>query len=248
MFNLTQALEQQTLLYLNQEKPAQTLYIKENDQFRWMEINSTVHSVMDRKHPQRLVLPHLHAMMLTLYLNPEIKSAVELGLGGGAIRRFTEHYCAFPLTSVELNQTIIDSYQRYFNPQSTSPNIICADASNYVQHLRDTDLLIVDLFAADGCPTFLFKDRFYQDCYQALSAQGLLLVNLVLNNELQVQAVRESLQSIFAQTPWCFSIPGYINRILLVAKHPLPAIEFSEDFMQFVERHGIDLNAFTLDR
>ncbi|MDN4501865.1 fused MFS/spermidine synthase [Alteromonadaceae bacterium BrNp21-10] len=247
MFNLKQALEQQNLIYLNQENPAYALYIKDNQHFRWLEINSTVHSVMSLAQPQSLVLPHLHAMMMVMYLNPNINTAVELGLGGGAIQRFVQHYCNFPLTSVEYDQQIINCYQEYFAFTDSHSTIICDNAQNYVQSLRNTDLLIVDLFSAEGCPAFVLDRDFYQHCYQTLSNNGILLVNLVLNDELKVQALCENIKQLFGHSPWCFSIPGYVNRILIIGIEPLPRIEFDQSFMDFVRRHELDLNAFTLD-
>lgn len=43
---------------------------------------------------------------------------------------------------------------------------------------RHADVLLVDGFDIDGQPPGLCSQRFYDDCYQALTASGVLVVNL----------------------------------------------------------------------
>ncbi|WP_416306393.1 spermidine synthase [Neptunicella sp. SCSIO 80796] len=237
----------QSLLYLNQSAGLQALSVLQNEHYCWLEINNTVHSVMCRSNPAQLILPHLHPMMLALYFAPQAKNALELGLGGGAIQRYLAQHSRIELTSVELRTDVIASFERYFNPARLGAKIIQIDAQQYLPQSGKTDLLFVDLFDHQHCPAFLFEPDFYHKCHLALSSQGILIVNLLPVSEFQVEQVTHLLRQQFGQQTLCFSVPGYINRVLMVSEQPLPAISFDADFFDFVQRSQIDLNLFVLD-
>lgn len=247
IFNLKQDLEQQSLLYMRDLGGSKALSVERNEHYCWLKINSTVHSVMSVKQPEQLILPHLHAMMLAQYFVPQASSALELGLGGGSIQRYLAHFNPITLTSVDISPDVIACFDHYFNPNQIHGNIIQADALDYLAQAKDIDLLFIDLFAEQHCPEFLFTADFYRCCQECLSANSLLVLNLLPAGEHQVDQVMQLLQQQFGRLPMCFSIPGYINRILMVADRDIPRIRFDQDFFSFVNKMAINLNLFVLD-
>ena len=54
--------------------------------------DGTLHSLMDRRSPERLVLPYTAAMMAALLFIDAPRSVSMLGLGAGSQARFLRHY------------------------------------------------------------------------------------------------------------------------------------------------------------
>lgn len=64
-------------------------------------------------------------------------------------------------------------------PDDTRLRVACADGAQFVAATDERfDVLLVDVFEAEGMPTALGTQRFYDDCLDGLAADGLLVVNL----------------------------------------------------------------------
>ncbi|MBC3766023.1 fused MFS/spermidine synthase [Neptunicella marina] len=247
-FDLERDLAEHHLLYFQRDPNVQSVSVLENEHYRWLKIGDVIHSVMDKSQPQRLVLPHLNPMMLALYYRPTVSNVLGLGLGGGALERYLLDRSEISLTSVELNPTIIDCYRNYFAIDDKPHNIVQADAQGYVTNATDIDLLLVDLFDHQSNPAFLSEPEFYQQCMQALTPNGLLVVNLLPVFDLQLYDIEDMLEELFDSQVLCFSVPGYINRILICSRQPLADIPFDQAFYKEITRLKLDLNFCILNR
>jgi spermidine synthase len=57
--------------------------------------------------------------------------------------------------------------------------VFCEDGADFVsRHANQFDVLIVDGFDITGQPEQLCSQRFYDDCYNALAPDGVMVVNL----------------------------------------------------------------------
>jgi len=228
--------------------------ICENENYRWLDIANTIQTVMDIHQPHKLVLPHLHGMLLSLYFNPNPQKVLELGLGGGAIQRFFGHY--FPATqchSVELDKQIIDYFLQYFSgnlslPSSTpnpltlsSEHITHGDARKVIKHHRHADLLFIDLFSGNAPPKFINDPQFYQDCLTSLSEDGLMIINLLPLGEVQTLIVEEILTKLTGFPPAIFSIPQYKNRIIMSGRFSLGHLPFNTKLQTVAKQYQLDL-------
>jgi spermidine synthase len=134
----------------------------------------TEQSAMDLLHPERLVFLYERLMLTAFALVEEPRSALLLGLGGGAMSRHLQAYlpnCA--LAVVERDPAIIDLARRFFHIDRP---ILAADAQEAVADARGAyDVILADLYDGRGMESF--EPGFWEDCARALKPGGCLAVN-----------------------------------------------------------------------
>ena len=139
-------IQQGKMLYFNPLE--QAISISENHYYRWICFADILQSIMLKSRLWWLTLPHQTALLLPL-LFCQPKNIIELGLGGGNICRFLKKITPdTPLLSLEHNQTVINCFHSYFNPDSVPTNIICTDIDNWFSqdHSFTQEWLIYDIY------------------------------------------------------------------------------------------------------
>lgn len=147
---LAKHVAQGKLTYLNQEK--EVISVSENEHYRWLAFacnneEAVIQSVMLKRKPWKLTLPHQTALMLPLlFFKPT--NMIELGLGGGNIQRFINNVSTEITThSIELNSVVIDCFNQYFNPQNSQVHVIHSDSKQWLQrNTVDYDWYICDIY------------------------------------------------------------------------------------------------------
>jgi spermidine synthase len=159
----------------------------ESGGIRYLHFGSElIQGAMRIRDPQEIYLEYNQQMMawlLFLETKPGMRVA-QLGLGTGALTKFTHHYCpAVKSTVVELNPAVIVSARTMFNVPDDDRRLetIQVDAKQFVKNrkYRNTfDAVQVDLYDAicDG-PSASTLD-FYKGCFEILKSPGVLTVNL----------------------------------------------------------------------
>ncbi len=131
-------------------------------------------SAMDRLRPERLAFGYERLMLLAFAMVPEPKSALLLGLGGGAMSRHLAAYlpeCA--VTIVERDPTVRALARRFFHVKRP---VVMADAEHVVAAaLGQFDVVLVDLYDSRGATAS--GRRFWRACLRALKPNGCLAVN-----------------------------------------------------------------------
>ncbi|MDF2177828.1 hypothetical protein P2G88_06155 [Aliiglaciecola sp. CAU 1673] len=206
-------------------------------------------SVMDLHHPSRLVLPHLHALALGLYLRPQTQQVLECGLGGGAFGRFLlQHFQQAKWNSIEYDQTIIHCFTEYFNPSALPVIHRHADARDAIGEFQSQDLLLLDLFDQNQPPVFLADTAFYQSCFNVLNQHGLLMINLLPSRDVSLLGLSSALLQASGHPPKVIRVPGYRNMVLFSSREPLPSLKPGKNLLDFAERLGVDLSCLVLAR
>ena len=131
-------------------------------------------SAMDRLRPDRLAFGYERLMLLAFALVPEPKSALLLGLGGGAMaRHLAAHVPACALTIVERDPIVRRLARRFFHVKRP---VVMADAEHVVAEARGQfDVVLVDLYDSRG--TTASGSQFWRACLRALKPNGCLAVN-----------------------------------------------------------------------
>ena len=131
-------------------------------------------SAMDLLRPEKLVFGYERLMLAAFALVREPRSALLLGLGGGAMCRHLAAYLpGCEVTVVEREPKVTALARRYFH--LTRP-VLMADAGEVVAAARRAfDVILVDLYDAGGAAET--KKRFWKDCLRALAPGGALGVN-----------------------------------------------------------------------
>lgn len=207
-FNL-EARHPDTLLHLDHYS-GRRLAVLEDADFRWLEIDDVVQSVLCRTTPEALCLPHLR--MVQACLPDKATRMLELGLGGGDMTRHlaarwpgAEHHC------VELDREVLELYRRFFQG-GEQPTLHHADALAYLEREEATfDLILLDLFGQDGNPPLMFQPALYQALARRLG--GTLLVNLLPRTRLELERVLHLCAEHLGEAE-LWPVPGYRNIIL----------------------------------
>lgn len=138
-------------------------------------------SRMNTRHPTRLEVDYTRTMMGFLLLNHAPEKLAMIGLGGGSLLKFCYRHLAHThLTVVEINPEVIALRQQFLIPEDdTRICIVCADGADFLATTPTRfDVVLVDGFDREGQAASLCSQRFYADCFKALSPQGVMLANL----------------------------------------------------------------------
>ena len=164
--------------------------ISEFDGVRYLHLGTEwVQGAMRIRKPRQLELEYIQRMMAWLLwrpteaLEPDAGRAMQLGLGAGAITRFTHQVMRWPTTVVEINDSVIMANKLWFQLPADDArlNVVQADAARWVQqaeHLQTVDALCVDLYDHDAAAPVLDDEAFYAACRGLLADGGLMTVNL----------------------------------------------------------------------
>jgi len=131
-------------------------------------------SAMDLLRPERLVFGYERLMLAAFALAREPRSALLLGLGGGAmLRHLTAYLPGCEVTVVEREPAVRSIARRYFHVRHS---VVMAEAGEVVAAARHAfDVVLVDLYDAGGAAET--KRRFWRDCLGALRPGGALGIN-----------------------------------------------------------------------
>lgn len=111
----------------------------------------------------------------------DIQDSLLLGLGLGSIPYLLEHTfgCHFPMTAVEIDETVIHLAEKYVLHQLSLPlQCVCADALQFLRVDQQTyDLICMDIFKDDVIPDAFRQKSFLEAMQEHLTPQGILLFN-----------------------------------------------------------------------
>lgn len=166
--------------------------ISEFDGVRYLHLGTDwVQGAMRIRKPRALELEYIQRMMAWMLWRPTEQltqgRALQLGLGAGAITRFTHQELHMHTTVVEINATVIAANKLWFQlPHETFGEdgqilVVEGDAAAWVQdpaHLQCAEVLCVDLYDHEAAAPVLDDADFYRACRGLLSDGGLMTVNL----------------------------------------------------------------------
>jgi spermidine synthase len=162
--------------------------MSEFDGVRYLHLGTPwVQGAMRIRKPKQIELEYVQRMMAWMLWRPTEQvaqgHAVQLGLGGAAITRFTHQVLRMQTTVVELNPTVIAACRLWFHLPADDDRltVLEADAADWVSdtaNLQTVDVLCVDLYDHEAAAPVLDDERFYAACRAVLAPGGLMTVNL----------------------------------------------------------------------
>jgi hypothetical protein len=200
--------------------------VSENEYYRWLAFDCAVsdnensnepviQSVMLKRKPWKLTLPHQTAMMLPLlFFKPN--NIVELGLGGGNIQRFIHHISnKITLYSIEHSQVVIDCFNQYFNPENIDSITILSDSKQWLKNNTGNYEWYV-------CDVYQQEIQSYQNTVSQLehlitkiTPTTCLSINLPDASDNEVNLLLTILKEISADHEITyFHIPNYLNIVI----------------------------------
>lgn len=162
--------------------------LSEADGVRYLHLGSIwVQGGMRINQPQVVAIDYVQRMLASLLWLPSQAlsggQAVQLGLGAGAITRFTAQQLRMATTVVEINPLVVSANVLWFHlPRQAE--VVRADAADWLEHRAMADpasvrLLHVDLYDQEAAAPVLDSQGFYAACRNVLEADGgVMSVNL----------------------------------------------------------------------
>jgi spermidine synthase len=188
-----------------------TISVLDDEHFRILSFgDNDEQSKMLRLAPYIPQHTYVQAMLLSLlFIKP--KSAIILGLGGGALVHALRHCdAAIKLTAVELRADVIEIAKRYFQlPIGKKLQLIHQDASVFLQerlHKR-VDIIYADIYIEQGVDKNQLTQSFIQSCKLQLKMDGLLVLNCWKEHSRDRQLL-EHLKGLFTEVYACLTNGG----------------------------------------
>ncbi len=215
---LAKHIAQGKLTYLSQGSNA--LSVSENEHYRWLAFacdndEQVIQSIMLKRKPWKLTLPHQTALMLPLlFFKPS--NIVELGLGGGNIQRFIKNLSTeITIHSIEYNSMVIDCFNKYFNPQSNQVHVVYEDSKQWLQHNNVTyDWFICDVYQQE-IESYNNTVSQLEHLTAHVKPHTCLSINLPDANDNEVNLLLTILQQISPHHEITyFHIPNYLNIVI----------------------------------
>jgi spermidine synthase len=166
----------------NIELPEVTL--SEDNGVRYLHLGTPwIQGGMRIRQPQVVEIDYVQRMLASLLWLPTEAlgrgAAVQLGLGAGAITRFTAVQLRMPTTVVELNPQVVQANVAWFHLPSRA-EVVQGDALAWlaVAERGSVQLLHVDLYDHEAAAPVLDDVGFYAACRAVLEDGGVMSVNL----------------------------------------------------------------------
>jgi len=185
-----------------------------------------------------------------LHINPV--RVLLLGLGAGVIARYLlSHLHPLRLTAVEYREAVADMAYSYFGlPQDSRLDVYIATAGQFLEEFeREWDVIIVDLYDAEGLNEEPRQRRFLDACCNRLAAHGVVAINLWRSDPDEYVFMLRQLRQVFADrilladaddantVAYCFhdEVPDLASELLLARIRERAAV-LNFDGSDFLDR------------
>ena len=158
--------------------------LSEEDGVRYLHLDSIwIQGGMRIKKPQVVEIDYVQRMLAALLWLPTEHlgegHAVQLGLGAGALTRFTAVQLKMATTAVEINPQVIAANTSHFHLPAAA-EVVRGDAADWLALAAPASvrLLRVDLYDEEAAAPVLDGEDFYRACRAVLEEGGVMSVNL----------------------------------------------------------------------
>lgn len=152
----------------------------------------------------------------------KLQDALILGFGTGSIATILTEEMGFTdlqLTGVEADAEVIRLAREEFDVQRfANLQLVNERAEVYVQRSQEQfDLICVDVFVEDTVPEACRSEAFFRDVSRLLRAKGKMVFNLMLAPEMDADAFRGLLETVFAKVEMHKVLPGDTPNLIFIA-------------------------------
>lgn len=212
----------------------------------------SVQSEMRLEAPDELVLGYTQSMMAFLMFQPNPREIAMIGLGGGSLAKFCyRHLPECAITVAEIDPQVIALRDCFHIPADDARfHVHCMDGAELVgRQPQRFDVLVVDGFDCEGQPAQLCSQQFYDDCFAALTAGGVMVVNLLYDERDTAQYLAR-IQHSFNGAVTVIDSYDSLNKVVFAFKGDIRSIDvrsFSERVAR-MEAHFPAVSRMAADR
>ena len=182
-------------------------------------------SCIDLKQPQHLVFEYTQMLLGALYLKPEPRTILIIGLGGGTLPSTLEKLLPLAsIQSVEIDPAVVQVAERYFGFHADAHvHVIEQDGRSYVRQALHGgmrfDLIILDAYDNQYIPEHMLTREFLQEVRALLQPDGVVAANTFSGSRLY------SNESVtYRQVFGTFYNLKSGNRVILASNGTLPSL------------------------
>jgi len=185
----------------------------QQQELRWLSINTIEQSRISIEQPDCLVSPLSRAFLAVLLFIETPSTVLLAGLGGGELARYLHHKKpAIKGDAVEINATIAGFAKQYFQFPEAPWNLIVDDIQQWQGN--HYDLIVVDIADGELTPAWLTGEAMLLQFKQQLSANGVLAINLLVNDAQSLSHHLVTIREIFECRTLCLSVPDHKNIVV----------------------------------
>lgn len=201
--------------------------------------------------PEELMFPNIRAMLGALYIQPEPKKILMIGLGGGTLpTALAKLYPDAEIESVDIDPAIIKIAEKFFDYRvGPKQRAFAEDGRVFVKRALQEgtryDLILLDAFNAPVIPEHLTTREFLNEVLGILAPHGVFTINTV------PRAVIYDHESVTYEAVFgrFFNLRIGGNRVIIVAADGLPsldALQANADRLDSrLSRFGLDFSWFS---
>jgi spermidine synthase len=180
-------------------------------------------SCQDQRQPDRLVMNYPQMMLGALFVAPEPKSILVIGLGGGTLPRALKQLLPQArIDVVEIDPAVVSVARRYFDfRDGGTVSVAEMDGRVFVRRARREgrryELIMLDAFDHEYIPEHLLTQEFLTEVKDLLAPGGVLAANTFSSSRLY-----DHESSTYAAVfPQFFNLKRE-NRVIIASNAPLP--------------------------
>ena len=181
-----------------------------------------VETAMDLSTPHELQVPYAKAMFASYLLVPEPRRILIVGLGGGAMVHFLEHYePELQIDAVEIDPVVVEIARDYFGTRASERvNIVTADGVEIIEKGRERyDVIYLDAFLKPsedtdrhGVPLGMRTQAFYRRLLERVTDDGIIVFNVNRG-----AGANQHIREIRAGFPMTYAFAPRSNNLILLA-------------------------------
>jgi len=188
---------------------------------RFGDVDGVDQSIMSLDDPASVPMEYVRYAGLGLLFVPEVESVMMIGLGGGSFTAMIDR--ALPesrIDAIEIDPVVVEAARRFFGlVEDEKYRVHIADGAAFV---RETgmrhDLILADAGVADGIPEHHTIDPFFSALRERLEPEGVLVVNLGLDDRSNAIIARR-IQAVFgADACTCVRTPVDANYLVFATR------------------------------
>jgi spermidine synthase len=161
-----------------------TVYESDNERcMRFTRLGSARQTCLSLSDPNHLVFDYTKMMIAALYLNPEPKKILIIGLGGGTLpTAFSQILPQAEIDTVEIDPAVIRVARKYFNFQPTAKRRVAEDdgrvfVKRAIKKKIKYDLIILDAYDHEYIPEHLLTREFLGEVKKVMEPGAVLAAN-----------------------------------------------------------------------
>ena len=202
--------------------PYQTLQVWERLGVRVLESDRVPQAAV-RVADGESALPYNRTAPAVLLLDPEIRRALVIGLGGGTVGRYLQARLPdLQVRYVDVDPAVPEVARRFFRFQ-TGPrtSVTVADGRRFLQGSRETwDLIYGDAYIGQSVPFHLTTVEFLDEIEHHLAPRGVFALNLAAGlRDPFSQAMYRTVSDRFGAV-YVFQVRGALNVLVVAAREP----------------------------